>query len=148
MYRSILVATDGSDLAARGVEHAVALAAGLGASLVAITVSEPWNTALTDPSGLVGFDDFLADYRAAAKTRADEVLAAVAAIGEARGVAVQTVFVPERPPADAILETAEARDVDLVVMASHGRRGLGRLLLGSQTRSVVARSDRPVLIVR
>lgn len=148
MYRSILVATDGSELADRGVAHAVGLAQGLGASLLVVTASEPWNTALTDPAGLVGFDAFLEDYRAASTRHASEVLDAVAEQARTRGVPVETVFVQERPAADAILATADARDVDLIIMASHGRQGLGRLLLGSQTRSVVARSERPVLVVR
>ncbi|ASR43326.1 universal stress protein [Luteimonas sp. TWI1416] len=148
MYRNILVATDGSELAARGVEHAATLAAGLGASLTIVTVSEPWNTALTDPSGLVGFDEFLKDYRAAAQARADDVLAAAKQAASRHGVEATTLFVAEQPPADAILETAQARGIDVVVMASHGRRGLGRLLLGSQTQAVVARSELPVLIVR
>ncbi|WP_337243817.1 universal stress protein [Luteimonas sp. gir] len=148
MYRNILVATDGSELAARGVEHAATLAAGLGASLTIVTVSEPWNTALTDPSGLVGFDEFLKDYRAAAQAHADDVLAAAKQAASRHGVEATTLFVVEQPPADAILETAQARGIDMVVMASHGRRGLGRLLLGSQTQAVVARSELPVLIVR
>ena len=86
------------------------------------------------------------DLRSLADTR--QVLDAVAEQARTRGVPVETVFVQERPAADAILATADARDVDLIVMASHGRQGLGRLPLGSQTRSVVARSERPVLVVR
>ncbi|MCD9006138.1 universal stress protein [Luteimonas sp. XNQY3] len=148
MYRNILVATDGSELAARGVEHAAALAAGLGATLTIVTVSEPWNAALTDPSGLVGLDDFLRHYRAAAQASADDVLASARQAAARHGVDATTLFVAEQPPADAILETAIARGVDLLVMASHGRRGIGRLLLGSQTQAVVARSELPVLIVR
>jgi len=148
MYRNLLVATDGSELAARGVEHAAALAAGLGAALTIVTVSEPWNAAMTDPSGLVGLDGFLQNYRAAAQAGAEDVLASALQVAARHGVDATTLFVAEQPPADAILETAAARGIDLLVMASHGRRGLGRLLLGSQTQAVVARSELPVLIVR
>lgn len=148
MYRNILVATDGSDLAARGVEQAVGIAAGLGAALLVVTVSEPWNAALTDPSGTIALDEFLKDYRETAQTTADEVLAAAKAVAAARGVDAQVLFVPEHSPADAILDTAAAHGSDLIVMASHGRRGLGRLLLGSQTQAVLARSALPVLVVR
>ena len=97
MYRSILVATDGSELADRGVAHAVGLAQGLGASLLVVTASEPWNTALTDPSGLVGFDAFLEDYRAASTRHASEVLDAVAEQARTRGVQTDPSTLPRGP---------------------------------------------------
>lgn len=148
MYRNILVATDGSDLAARGVEQAVALAADLHARLVVLTASEPWHTGLGDPMAMGASAELLDDYRNGCKEAADEVLGAAAALAQSRDVSVETVYLPERPPADAILETASAQGCDLIVMASHGRSGLGRLLLGSQTQAVLTRSTLPVLVVR
>lgn len=148
MYRNILVATDGSELAGRGVEQAVALAAALRAALVVVTVSEPWSAALADPTGLTTSGELLDDYRAGAQAQAERILAAAQAAAAVHEVSASVVYVPEREPADAILETAATHGCDLLVMASHGRRGLGRLLLGSQTQSVITRSGVPVLVVR
>jgi Universal stress protein UspA and related nucleotide-binding proteins len=64
------------------------------------------------------------------------------------GVTATSVHVIERYAADAIVETAESQGCDLIVMASHGRRGLGRLLIGSQTNEVLIRSKVPVLVIR
>lgn len=148
MYTRLLVSTDGSELAGRGVTHAIALAAKLGAKLLVLTASEPWNNALLDPSGLVAFEDYQRDYAKAADTQAQTLLAAATGAAAAQGVEAEGVHVPGRLPADAILETAQARGCDLIVMASHGRRGLGRVLLGSQTQAVLAHGTVPVLVVR
>jgi nucleotide-binding universal stress UspA family protein len=90
----------------------------------------------------------MAQYEASQKKAAQEVLAAVAAAARQLGVPVDTVHVPEAYPAEAIIEVAKARDCSLIVMASHGRRGLRKLLLGSQTSEVLADSPVPVLVVR
>jgi nucleotide-binding universal stress UspA family protein len=76
------------------------------------------------------------------------VLVSAKAAADRAGVAADTLHVPDRWPADAIIEVAEARGCNLIVMASHGRRGLGRLILGSQTSEVLAHSKIPVLVVR
>ena len=77
-----------------------------------------------------------------------EILANAAKLADQSGVAATTIFVSRQYPADAILSTAEAQHADLIVMASHGRRGVQRLLLGSQANEVLTRSKVPVLIVR
>ena len=79
---------------------------------------------------------------------ASDILSKASATAGQSGVACSTVHLKERHPAEGILETAKARACDLIVMASHGRRGLSRLLLGSQAQNVVTHSTIPVLICR
>ncbi len=97
---------------------------------------------------LKGPGRFLADYEAGQKEAATKVLARVKAAADRLGVDAETVHVPEAQPAEAIVATAKERHCNLVVMASHGRRGLRRLLLGSQTAEVLVSSSVPVLVVR
>lgn len=148
MYSHILATTDGSDLAARGVAHAAALAAAVGARLTLVTVSEPWNAALADPAGFGAAGELVHEYRDGAREQAAACLAAASDIASRHGVVAEVVHVEDRAPADGIVDTVREHDCDLVVMASHGRSGLGRLLLGSQAGAVVGRSPVPVLVVR
>jgi nucleotide-binding universal stress UspA family protein len=149
MYRHILAPTDGSEVAQEGVNHAVALAKALGAEVTIIMVTErlpvyPEGLGLANPvSGAA-----MADLAAGQERAAGAVLAAARQSAERAGVPVDTVLEREAPPAEAIIEAVRSRNCDLIVMASHGRRGLGRLLLGSKTAEVVAQSPVPVLVVR
>jgi nucleotide-binding universal stress UspA family protein len=90
----------------------------------------------------------MAEYDAGQKEWADGVLARVKAAAEKLGVQAETLHVPDARPAEAILEAAQSRGSSLIAMSSHGRRGIGRLLLGSQTQEVLAHSPVPVLVVR
>ena len=87
-------------------------------------------------------------YEESVQAVANRVLSGVDEVAKAAGVSCQTVHVKDRHPADGIIEAARERGCDLIVMASHGRRGLSRMLLGSQAMKVVARSTVPVLIYR
>jgi nucleotide-binding universal stress UspA family protein len=147
MYQQILIATDGSELAGKGLEQGLRLAAALDAEVTNHTASERWTPV---DAGLVwgGSAGMLEEYRTHVRKAADEVLAAAGARATELGVRHQTLYVPDRYPAETILETATARGVDLIVMASHGRRGLDRLLVGSQTNAVITHSTIPVLVVR
>jgi len=143
VYQHILISTDGSDVAQKGVDHGLALAKGLGSKVTIITVTEP--IPLYDGGlSVVAYDDYEADQKEAAGI----VLAAAKEAASRMGVTVETVLVEKALPAEAILETAKARKCSLIAMASHGRRGLGRLFLGSVTSEVVAHSAVPVLVVR
>jgi len=149
MYKHILIATDGSELAGKGVDAGLALAKALQASATLVTVSEPWQDVMPgDPSGMALACELRDEHRKAKAAEAKEVIADAQARASAVGVVLTTEYVPDRMPAEAILETAAARRADLVVMASHGRRGLRKLLLGSQTQAVVNRGTLPVLVVR
>lgn len=149
MYSRILIATDGSELADRGVTSGVTLAKALGASVVIVTASEPWVPIGVDTTGAAVTEYGLAEeYEKAEQTAGEQVLANAAKFADESGVAAATIFVSRKYPADAILATAEAQNADLIVMASHGRRGVERLLLGSQASEVLTRSKVPVLVVR
>lgn len=143
MYQHILISTDGSEVAQKGVDHGLTLAKGLGAKVTIITVAERLPV-------YAGFDGTLAydDYVAGQKEAAEKVLAATKAAAGRMGVEAETVYLENASPAEAIIETAKARNCSLIAMSSHGRRGLGRLVLGSVTSEVLANSSVPVIVVR
>jgi nucleotide-binding universal stress UspA family protein len=145
MYKHLLVATDGSDLAARAVTAGLTLARHLGAKVTILTATEPWS-AMTGGEGSA-FDFPIEEYEKAAVSQAQGILAKVSDEAKTAGVDCETVHVRDFP-AEAILATANARGCDLIVMASHGRRGMARLLLGSQAARVATMSSIPVLICR
>jgi len=147
MYARILVATDGSDLGGKGLRHGLALAGALGARVLVLTVSEPWTPAFDDALALAG-PGLQQQYRDSCAALARKVLADASARAAALGLDCETVYVADAYPADTIVDVARSRGADLVVMASHGRRGLGRVLLGSQTQAVLAQLELPVLVVR
>jgi nucleotide-binding universal stress UspA family protein len=145
MHNRILIATDGSELAAKAVTSGLALAKHLGAQVVVVTATEPWSS-MTDGEGLA-FDFPLEAYEKAAAEQAERILAKAHAEAQSMAVECETVHVNDFP-AEGILATAKAKNCDLVVMASHGRRGIARLLLGSQAAQVVTLSTVPVLVCR
>lgn len=147
MYTHILISTDGSELAQRGVDHGLAVAKGLGSKVTVITATEPFPTP-TGTAAWVVTPKEIAGYAASRKKDAEELLASVKASAQKMGLEADTVHVPDARPATAILETAEQAGCNLIVMASHGRRGVKRLLLGSQAAEVVSSSPVPVLVVR
>jgi nucleotide-binding universal stress UspA family protein len=146
MYKHILIATDGSDLARKGVDHGLSLAKSLSAKVIVVTVTEPFPIYVGEGWALGPGD--LERYDADQVKFAQELLEPIKASADKFGVACETRHVPNRRPAEAILDLAAEEGCSLIVMASHGRRGLGRLLLGSQTGEVVGRSSVPVLVVR
>lgn len=145
MFKRILIATDGSDLAHKAVATGLALAQRLEAEVVAVTATEPW-TGMTNGEGFA-FNFPIEEYEKSCSEQAERTLAGVRKEAQELGVTCDTVHVNDFP-ADAILATSQARHCDLIVMASHGRRGLSRLLLGSQATRVVTMSAIPVLICR
>lgn len=145
MFKHILIATDGSELAGKAVEHGLALAKQFGSQVTVVTVTEPW--AATAP-GEIGMAFPIEEYEKGAADSATRILAAVTAQAKAAGITVGGVHVKDHYPADGIIETSESKGCDLIVMASHGRRGVARLLIGSQANRVVIHSKVPVLIYR
>ena len=143
MYRHFLIATDGSELAEKAVTQGLALAEALGARVTAVTVSEPL-TALMVGEAVT----FMAGYEEAAASNAARILSVVRTAAAQRGVACETAHVKGQFPAEGIIEAAKDRGCDLIVMASHGRRGLAKLLLGSQATRVLSDSPIPVLVCR
>lgn len=149
MYRNILIPSDGSPLAQAGVSHGLSLAKALGAKVTAVVVSEPFFGAVLPGEIEPAFSIPTSEIAAASRAAAQKVLAAIHEEAAALGVACSEVHVFDRfPPAEGILDTARNEACDLIVMASHGRRGIRRALLGSQALEVVTRADVPVLVVR
>jgi nucleotide-binding universal stress UspA family protein len=142
MHKHILIATDGSDLATKAVESGLALARQIGARATILTAFEMAHRARE------GASNPIEDYEVLARANADAILARCSEMANAAGVVFDVVYARESHPAEAIVENAKSRGCDLIVMASHGRRGIDRLLLGSQTSRVLALTDLPVLIYR
>jgi nucleotide-binding universal stress UspA family protein len=143
MYTNILIATDGSELAGNAVQHGIALAMRIGAKVTVITVSPPFHVFTTDTQMI---EDTAAQYQARMQQRAEKILGAVAHLSQAAGVACETVHVEHEHPYQAIIDTAASRGCDLIVMASHGRRGISAIVLGSETVKVLTHSKIPVLV--
>ena len=144
MYTHILIATDGSQLAEKAVLAGLSLAKDVGAKATAVTVSEPWASARTcHGSVVVPFDA----YENAAAEAASKSLASVSELAKQLDVECRTVHIKEQT-AEGILQVANSRGCDLIVMASHGRRGLSRLFLGSHAIRVLTDSPVPVLICK
>ena len=144
MYKRILVPTDGSDITGKAVQTALSLAKLCGAELAVIGVKEPFPySAISEMQPVPPQEFYDAQERIAAgnvKTVAD----AAAAVGvKCTGHTVEALH-----PWEAILDHAKTQGCDLVVMASHGRRGVSALLLGSETQKVLTHSTLPVLVVR
>ena len=143
MYTNMLIATDGSELAGNAVQHGIALAMRIGAKVTVITVSPPFHVFTTDTQMI---EDTAAQYQARMQQRAEKILGAVAHLSQAAGVACETVHVEHEHPYQAIIDTAASRGCDLIVMASHGRRGISAIVLGSETVKVLTHSKIPVLV--
>lgn len=149
LYKHILIPTDGSELSDKGLNHGLALAKALGASVTVVTVTaneflSPYNMAELASQGT----NPLETYRAGVEEEANKILQAASEKAQSAGVSIRTEHIAERPPAEGIVEAAAEHNCDLIVMSSHGRRGVTRLMLGSQTAEVVATTIVPVLVVR
>jgi nucleotide-binding universal stress UspA family protein len=145
MYTNILIPTDGSTLAGKAVRDGIALAKRIGAKATGLTVLPPFRMLTTDTQML---EDTPAEYRVRMQKHAKEILGAVARAAKAAGVACKTIQVEHEHPYQAIIAAAKSQDCDLIVMASHGRRGISAIVLGSETVKVLTHSKIPVLVHR
>ena len=144
MYSHILVPTDGSDISAKAVETAISMAKLLGAKLSTISVKEPFPYSAISEMQPVPPQEFYDAQERIATARVKAVSDAAKAAGlSCEGFTVEAVH-----PWEAICDLAKDKGCDLVVMASHGRRGVSALLLGSETQKVLTHSPLPVLVVR
>ncbi len=146
--RHLLIASDGSDLARAAVDFGLALAKDLGAKVSIVCVSESWTGLEIAAQARIGVDDPIERFEDLVKKAADQVLAAAGNVAEHAGVSAELIHVPDCHPADGIIATAAEEGCDIIVMASHGRRGLKRVFLGSVASEVTARSTIPVLICK
>lgn len=147
MYKHILVATDGSKLSSKAIAHAIELASAVGAKLTAFYASPDFPLpAYAD--GVVYEPISKKEYAALAENEAAKVLDAVAGKAKAEGVECETMHSIAASPWEAILAAAKKCKADAIVMASHGRRGVSALLLGSETQKVLTHGKLPVIVVR
>ena len=149
MYANILISTDGSDVAKKGVKQGLALAKALNAKATIITVTEPLQVDYGGDiaAAWIPTQEMFDSFDAACKERAGNVLEEAQAMAKQVGLSAELLHVPNAHPATAIIETAKSKGCDLIVMASHGRRGSRKLFLGSQTSEVLADGSVPVLVV-
>jgi nucleotide-binding universal stress UspA family protein len=147
MYKRILVATDGSKLSNLAVDHALELADLTGAEVIALKVVPRYPQTYFEG----GMGMAVAEAARIEKQWNEEALATVNAVksaGQLRDVKVKAVTVKSDLIAEAVIAAAKRNKCDLIVMASHGRRGIKRLLLGSETQQVLTHSHVPVLVLR
>jgi nucleotide-binding universal stress UspA family protein len=147
MYQRILVPTDGSPLSKKAVKSALELASTLGAEVVALNVVPRYPTSYFE-GGLSISPDEVARVEKQWADQGQALADAVGSLAEKAGVKARAVTVRSDLVAEAILAAAKKHRCDLVVMASHGRRGIKRLLLGSETQHVLTHGNIPVLVLR
>lgn len=148
MYKKILLPIDGSDISAQTANSGISFARQIGAEIVVLNVTQPFST-------LVGFDGVAAsyaisdtDYEEAARKEAEEYLQPVMDRAETAGVKATSVIVSNYNVADGVVEAAKEHGCDLIYIATHGRSGLSRLLLGSVTTKVIQLAPVSVLVYR
>jgi nucleotide-binding universal stress UspA family protein len=143
MFKHILLPTDGSELSLHGVKLGIELARSCGASVHALYVIPPFHT-FTYMAEMIA--DTQASYMESAVLRAERNLAEVRDLARKAGVPCDGSHVVGDTPSEWIVQEAQQRRCDLIVMASHGWRGLSRLLLGSETHKVLLTSSVPVMV--
>ena len=144
MYRSILIPTDGTEITAKAVATGIALAKSLDARLSTITVKEPFPYSAISEMQPIPPQEFYDAQERIALGRVKEVVASA----EKAGLACQAFSVEAQHPWEAIVDHAKNQGCDLIVMASHGRRGIGAVLIGSETTRVLVHCTVPVLVVK
>lgn len=145
MYKHILIATDGSEFSERAVNHGIALAKAVNAKVTGITVSTPFHIFAAE-AGIV--TDTLESYSARMAEVAAQRLAQVQDAAAAADVSYDIVHAQHEHPYQAIIDVATNRGCDLIVVASHGRRGISAIVLGSEAVKVLTHSTIPVLVYR
>lgn len=145
MYKNILIATDGSEIAQTAVEEGLELASKIGARATIVTVTEPWDAVILGESSLA-FP--INDYNKSQEETAAKILSDANAVAKKLDTACDTLHVINDAPAEGIVEAANKLDADLIVIGSHGRRAVARILLGSQANKVIALTTIPVLVCR
>ncbi len=147
MYQRILVATDGSTLSRKAVRSAIELAAAVGAELVALNVVPRYPVSYFE-GGLTVSADEIARTERMWSEQGQALVDKVIEAAQAQGVKAKAVVARSDLVAEAIMATARKHKCDLVVMASHGRKGIKRVLLGSETQQVLTHSSVAVLVLR
>ncbi|MGB8339532.1 MAG: universal stress protein [Burkholderiales bacterium] len=145
MFKTILVPTDGSTLSENTVKQALQFAKFINAKVVGFHSIEPYHVFAVEPEMV---SDTREVYERDAKLRSAKYLAKVEDMARSAGVSCECISAMDDHPWQAIIKTAQSKNCDLIAMASHGRRGMQGLLLGSQAAHVLTHSKIPVLIFR
>jgi len=143
MYTNILIPTDGSDLADRAVQHGIALAKRIDARITAVTVTAPFHVLTADTQMI---EDTPAGYKMRIEEHTAKTFGLVTDAAHAAGVVCETLHIEHEHVYRAIIDTAESKGCDLIVMASHGRHGISAIVLGSETVKVLTHCKIPVLV--
>jgi nucleotide-binding universal stress UspA family protein len=146
MFKHILIPTDGSDLSEKAVTNGIVFARSISARLTVVTVSAPFHIVTMDAMMVTPETEerYMADMEQLGQERLDAIMEK----SKVAGVPCETSHVFDNHPYDAIIATAQAKACDLILMASHGRRGVAALLLGGETNKVLAHCKIPVLVWR
>jgi nucleotide-binding universal stress UspA family protein len=145
MYKHMLIPTDGSALAEQAITQGFALARTLNAKVTVVTVVPPFHVIAIEPMIVTTTRE---EYNADIAKLVERLLAMPRAAAKAAGVAYDDVYVVAEQPWEAIIETARNSGCDLIMMASHGRKGVSALVLGSETMKVLTHSKIPTLVCR
>jgi nucleotide-binding universal stress UspA family protein len=145
MYRHILIPTDGSNLSEQAIKQGVRLARSLNAKVTTVTVSPTFHTFAVEPMMVTETPQ---QYEEGCKVRTEKYLAVAREAAEAAGVSHDEVHIVHDHPYQAIIDTATRRGCDLIFMASHGRKGVSALVVGSETTKVLTHSKIPTLVCR
>ena len=145
MYKHILIPTDGSGLSEKAIKQGLALAKSIGAKVTAITVSQTFHTFSADP---VIITDTPKQYQTHCDARAERYLSIAKNAAKDASVPYEGVHVMHDHPYEAIVGTAKDKGCDLICMASHGRKGMSAIVLGSETVKVLTHSKIPTLVCR
>lgn len=148
MFKHILLPTDGSKFADRAITQGMKLAKSMGAKITLFSVAPDFLMIAGDVFAVPASIKLRQRYDWEARQRAEKMLAAIERRAARAGLKVESVVAVSDLPYQEIIKIARKRKCDLIVMASHGRRGLSRLLLGSETVKVLTHSRIPVLVVR
>jgi nucleotide-binding universal stress UspA family protein len=147
IYKRILVASDGSALSDQAVRGAIDLAVTMQAELVAIRVVRRDPMTYFEGSMVLDQED-IDQLTKQVNAQSQHTVDQIKTMAEAKGVKTQAIVMQSEVVSDAIIEAAREHQCDLIVMASHGRRGIKRLLMGSETLQVLTHSHTPVLVLR
>ena len=144
MYKHILIPTDGSDLSKKAIKQGAAFAKSLHAKVTAVTVTPTFHLIADEPLMFTAIED----YRKDSVARAKKLLDVAKKAAKAAGIRFEGVHTVSDQPYAAIISTARKKGCDLIFMASHGRKGISALVLGSETNKVLTHSKTPVLVCR
>ena len=144
MYKHILIPTDGSDLSIKAIKQGAAFAKSLRAKVTAVTVTPTFHAIADEPLMFTAIEE----YRKDSAARAKKLLDVAKSAAKASSIRFEGVHAVSDQPYTAIISTARKKGCDLIFMASHGRKGISALILGSETNKVLTHSKIPVLVCR